>query len=76
MGKEAEGILKSLPASSRSFCNPFDLSKIFGEEGDDLIRFPVIGGTDDDGFGCEEWHKKIRSRCGLLKTFERYGKVD
>jgi hypothetical protein len=37
MGEKAEGILKSPPTSPRSFCNPFHLSEISGEEGDNLI---------------------------------------
>jgi hypothetical protein len=45
MREQAKGILKSLPASSRSFSNRFDLSEIFAEEGDDLVRFPIIEGA-------------------------------
>jgi hypothetical protein len=63
MGKKAEGILKSLSASSRPFCNPLNLPKIFGEKGDDLIRLPVMGGADNNGICPEEWHKKMKSKC-------------
>jgi hypothetical protein len=37
MRKKPKGILESLPASSRSLGNPFDLPKIFSEEGNDTI---------------------------------------
>ena len=46
MGKEIEGILKPFLASPCPFCNPFELSEIFGEEGDDLVRLPVIDGIE------------------------------
>jgi hypothetical protein len=45
MREQAKGILKSLPASSRSFGDPSDLSEIFAEEGDDPVRFPIIEGA-------------------------------
>jgi hypothetical protein len=37
MRKKPKGILESLPASPRSLGNPFDLPKIFSEEGNDTI---------------------------------------
>jgi hypothetical protein len=45
MREQAKGILKPLPASSRSFRNPSDLSEIFAKEGDDLVRLPIIEGA-------------------------------
>jgi hypothetical protein len=53
MGKQTQSILKSFLAPSRSLGNPFDLSKIFGEEGNDLIRLPIIGGAGDNGVRLE-----------------------
>ena len=53
MGEQAKGILKSLPASSRSFGNPSDLSEIFAEEGDDLVRLPIIEGAGHNGVRLE-----------------------
>ncbi len=71
MGKKAKGILKSLLASSRPFCDPFNLPKIFGEEGDDLIGLPVMGGADDNGICLEEWHSSTLSEALCLLTVEQ-----
>jgi hypothetical protein len=61
MRKEAKGVLKSLPAPPRSLSNPFQLSKILGEEGNDLIGLPIVERANHNGMGREEWHKKTRS---------------
>jgi hypothetical protein len=59
MRKQAKRILKSLFASPRSLRNPFQLSKISGEESDDLIGFSVVEGADDNGVRREERHKNF-----------------
>ena len=59
MRKEAQGILKSLPAPPRPFRYSFQLSEILGEEGDDLIGFSVVEGANYNGIRREERHKII-----------------
>ncbi len=59
MRKKAKGILKPLPAPPRPFGNPFQLSKILGEEGDDLVGLTVVCGSDDNGVCFEERHEEI-----------------
>jgi hypothetical protein len=56
MRKEAQGVLKPLPAPPRSFRNSLQLPKILSEEGDDLIRFSVVQRTNHNGIGREERH--------------------
>ncbi len=68
MGKEAKSILKSFPASPCPFGNPFQLSKISGEESDDLIGLPIVERASYNGIGREEWHKSTRSNPKSLPT--------
>jgi hypothetical protein len=56
MRKEAKGILKSLPAPPRPLGNSFQLSKILGKEGDDLIGLSVVEGANHNGICREERH--------------------
>ncbi len=56
MRKEAERILKSLPAPPRPLCNPLELAKISGEECDDLIGFTVVERANHNGIRFEERH--------------------
>ena len=68
MGKEAQRILKSLFASPRPLRNPFQLSKILGEESDDLIGLTVVEGADDNGICCEERYKRVNPNIKIQKS--------
>ena len=57
MRKEAQGILKSFLAPPRPLCNPLQLAKIFGKEGDDLVGLAVVEGADYNGIRREEGHE-------------------
>jgi hypothetical protein len=56
MRKKAKGILKSLPAPPRPLGNSFQLSKILGEKGNDLIRLAVVCGSNHNGICLKERH--------------------
>ena len=57
MRKEAKGILKSLPAPSRPFGYSFQLSKIRGKEGEDLIGLTIVERANHNGICRKERHK-------------------
>ncbi len=70
MRKETEGILKSLPAPPRPFGNPFQLTKIFSEESDDLVGLTVIERANHNGIRFEEGHMKnqVKSEYRNMKS--------
>ena len=76
MRKETEGILKSLPAPPRPLCNPFQLTKIFGEESDDLIGLTVVERANHNGIRFEERHKRTRSNSKSLPIGRRISKSE
>jgi hypothetical protein len=51
-----EGILESLFAPPRPFCNPSHLPKISGEERHDLIGLSVVTGLNHNGIRRVNWH--------------------
>ena len=57
MRKKAKGILKSLPAPSRPFGYSFQLSKIRGKEGEDLIGLTIVERANHNGICRKERHK-------------------
>jgi len=68
MRKGGKGILKSLSASPCPFGNPFQLSKISGEESNDLIGLSIVERTGYNGMGREEWHKKLLLNRLIVQT--------
>ena len=57
MGEEAEGILKPLPTSPGPFRDSLHLPKIFCQEGDNPIGFPVRNGMRYNGMCSEDRHR-------------------
>jgi len=68
MRKEAKGILKSLPAPSRPFGYSFQLSKIRGKEGEDLIGLTIVERANHNGICRKERHKKIPLNRLIVQT--------
>ena len=71
MRKGGKSILKSLSASPRPLCDALQLSKISGEESNDLIGLPIVERTGYNGMGRKEWHKRTKSNPKFLPAAGR-----
>jgi hypothetical protein len=74
MRKWGKGILKSLSASPCALCDPFQLSKIFGKESDDLIGLSIVERTGDNGMSRKEWHKRTKANPNIETRTKSYQK--
>jgi hypothetical protein len=67
MGEEAESVLKPPSASPGSLRDTLDLPKIFREEGNDPVGFPIRNRMRYDGMRYEDGHRRKTLKLPALK---------